>query len=43
MGTEKPMLRARQLMAEFTPMASPRELISGPPLFPKLIAASVWM
>jgi hypothetical protein len=43
MGTANPMLLARELMAELIPITSPRELISGPPLFPKLIAASVWM
>ena len=42
-GTAKPMLLARELIAELMPMTSPRALISGPPLLPKLIAASVWM
>ncbi|MND09328.1 hypothetical protein D3C83_325650 [compost metagenome] len=40
-GTAKPMLLARELMAELIPITSPRALISGPPLLPKLIAASV--
>jgi hypothetical protein len=30
-------------MAELMPMTSPRTLTSGPPEFPGLIAASVWM
>ena len=42
-GTAKPMLLARELIAELMPITSPRALISGPPLLPKLIAASVWM
>jgi hypothetical protein len=42
-GTANPMLLARELIAALMPMTSPRPLISGPPLFPKLIAASVWM
>jgi hypothetical protein len=42
-GTAKPMFAARELMAELIPITSPRELISGPPLLPKLMAASVWM
>ena len=43
MGTAKPMLLARWLMAELMPTTSPRPLMSGPPLLPKLMAASVWM
>jgi hypothetical protein len=35
------MLLACRLTAELMPMTWPRELISGPPLLPKLIAASV--
>jgi hypothetical protein len=42
-GTAKPMLLVRALTAELMPITSPRALISGPPLLPKLIAASVWM
>ena len=42
-GTAKPMLLPRALIAALMPMTSPRALISGPPLLPKLIAASVWM
>ena len=42
-GSAKPMLDARELIAELMPTTSPRELMSGPPLLPKLIAASVWM
>ena len=42
-GTANPMLLARELIAELMPTTSPAELISGPPLLPKLIAASVWM
>ena len=42
-GTAKPMPLARELIAALIPITSPRELISGPPLLPKLIAASVWM
>jgi len=42
-GTAKPMFCAAALMAVLMPMISPRVLISGPPLLPKLIAASVWM
>ena len=42
-GIAKPMLRALRLIAAFMPITSPRALISGPPLLPKLIAASVWM
>ena len=42
-GTAKPMPVARELIAALMPITSPRELISGPPLLPKLIAASVWM
>ncbi len=30
-------------MAELIPIASPRAFMSGPPEFPKLIEASVWM
>jgi hypothetical protein len=37
------MLLALELMAALIPMTSPRALMSGPPLLPKLIAASVWM
>jgi len=37
------MLLACRLTAALMPMISPRVLISGPPLFPKLIAASVWI
>jgi len=40
-GTAKPMFAARELIAALIPITSPRALISGPPLFPKLIAASV--
>jgi hypothetical protein len=40
-GTAKPILLPRALTAALIPMTSPRALISGPPLFPKLIAASV--
>ena len=40
-GTANPMLLPRELIAELMPTTSPRALISGPPLFPKLIAASV--
>ena len=46
MGTAKPMPTEPPLpltMAVFTPMASPRALMSGPPLLPGLIDASVWM
>ncbi len=42
-GTAKPMLLVRELTAALMPTTSPRVLISGPPLLPKLIAASVWM
>jgi hypothetical protein len=42
-GTANPMLLARELIAELMPITSPLALISGPPLLPKLIAASVWM
>ena len=28
---------------ELIPMASPSKLMRGPPLFPKVMAASVWM
>ena len=42
-GTAKPMLAARELTAALMPTTSPRALISGPPLFPRLMAASVWM
>ncbi len=42
-GIANPMLLARQLMAALMPITSPRALISGPPLLPKLMAASVWM
>ena len=37
------MFDARELTAALIPMTSPRALISGPPLLPKLMAASVWM
>ena len=37
------MLLVRELIAELIPITSPRVLISGPPLLPKLMAASVWM
>ena len=43
MGMAKPMLLARWLIAALMPTTSPRALMSGPPLLPKLIAASVWM
>ena len=42
-GIEKPMLLACRLTAELMPTTSPAVLSSGPPLLPKLIAASVWM
>ena len=41
MGTAKPMLLARELTAALMPMTSPRALMSGPPLLPRLMAASV--
>ena len=31
------------LMAEFTPITSPRRFNKGPPEFPGFIAASVWI
>ena len=34
---------APEMMAVLTPITSPRELTSGPPEFPGLSAASVWM
>jgi len=40
-GTAKPMFAARELIAALMPMTSPRALMSGPPLLPKLMAASV--
>ena len=40
-GTAKPMFDARELNAELMPTTWPRALISGPPLLPKLMAASV--
>jgi hypothetical protein len=43
MGTAKPMLLACRLTAVLMPITSPRVLMSGPPLLPKLMAASVWM
>ena len=45
-GTAKPIPTEPPLrlkMAVFMPTASPLALISGPPLFPGLIEASVWM
>ena len=42
-GTAKPMPLACELIAALMPTTSPRALMSGPPLLPKLIAASVWM
>ena len=43
MGTAKPMPWPWTLMAELMPMASPAALTRGPPEFPGLMAASVWM
>ena len=43
MGTAKPMLLPSELMAELMPTTAPAALMSGPPLFPKSMAASVWM
>ena len=45
MGMAKPtfMAMAGFRMAELMPMTSPRKLKSGPPEFPWLMAASVWM
>jgi hypothetical protein len=40
MPTEPPL---RLKMAVLMPTTSPRALISGPPLFPGLMDASVWM
>ena len=37
------LLRAPLMICELTPMTSPSRLISGPPLLPGLIDASVWM
>ena len=45
-GTAKPMPTEpppRLKIAVLMPMTSPRALISGPPLLPGLIDASVWM
>ena len=45
MGMAKPtfMARAGLRIAELMPMTSPAKLNSGPPEFPWLMAASVWM
>ncbi len=43
MGMAKPMEFAPNTMAVLMPMTSPSILHSGPPLFPRLIAASVWI
>ena len=37
-GTANPMLLARELIAALMPITSPSALMSGPPLFPKLMA-----
>ena len=45
-GTAKPMPTfppAGPMIALLMPTISPRRLISGPPEFPGLIGASVWM
>ncbi len=42
-GIANPMFDACALSAVVMPTTSPRALISGPPLLPRLIAASVWM
>mmetsp|Transcript_67030 Transcript_67030/g.151509 ORF Transcript_67030/g.151509 Transcript_67030/m.151509 type:complete len:304 (-) Transcript_67030:175-1086(-) len=43
MGTAKPIELALRRIMVLTPTTSPNSLIKGPPLFPGLIAASVWM
>ena len=42
-GTAKPMFCAGRNIAVLIPMTSPLTLMSGPPEFPELMAASVWM
>jgi hypothetical protein len=42
-GMAKPIFDACALIAVVIPTTWPRLLINGPPLLPKLIAASVWM
>src|SRR5262245_21515563 len=42
-GTAKPIPCPTLLIAVFTPTTSPAMFTRGPPEFPKLIAASVWM
>ena len=42
-GTAKPMVFARGLIAVLMPITSPARFRSGPPELPGLIAASVWM
>ncbi len=43
MGIAKPMFAACALMAVVMPTTWPCASISGPPLLPRLMAASVWM
>ncbi len=42
-GTAKPMFWPMREIAVLIPTTSPFTFTSGPPEFPKLIAASVWM
>jgi hypothetical protein len=42
-GTAKPIVLARGLIAVLMPITSPARFSSGPPELPGLMAASVWM